>query len=95
MSARGWTTSSHAAGLDHNEQDTLPVTAGPGTAAEHAPASLLAHNGLRMPEAVGADVENTGSSAGNARAIRRLPRTYITSRPGAGTGVPDRVAGEL
>ncbi len=46
---------SRAAGLDRNEVGALLVAAGLGTAAEHAPISLLALNGLRVSEATGAD----------------------------------------
>lgn len=45
-----------AAGLDRNEAGALLVAAGLGSPAGHALVSLLALNGLRVPEAVGADV---------------------------------------
>ena len=39
------------------------MAAGLGTAGEHALISLLALNGLRVSEAVGADIEHLGQSA--------------------------------
>ncbi len=56
---------SRAAGLDRNEVGALLVAAGLGTAAEHAPISLLALNGLRVSEATGADVEALGTERGH------------------------------
>ena len=51
---------SHAIGLDRNEVGALLVAAGLGAAAEHALISLLALNGLRVSEALGADIEALG-----------------------------------
>jgi integrase len=45
---------SHAIGLDRNEVGSLLVAAGLGAANEHALISLLAINGLRISEALGA-----------------------------------------
>ena len=53
---------SHAVGLDRNEVGALLVAAGLGAPAEHALISLLALNGLRVSEAIGADIEALGSS---------------------------------
>ena len=47
---------SHAIGLDRNEVGAMLVTAGLGPSAEHA-LSPLALNGLRVSEAIGADIE--------------------------------------
>jgi site-specific recombinase XerD len=47
---------SHATALDRNELGGLLVAAGLGTAQEHALISLLALNGLRISEALGADI---------------------------------------
>src|SRR5258708_6525622 len=47
---------SHAIGLDRNELGALLVAAGLGPPAEHALISLLALNGLRVTEAVSADI---------------------------------------
>jgi site-specific recombinase XerD len=56
---------SHATGLDRNEVGALLVAAGLGSAAEHALISLLALNGLRVSEAVGADIEALGTQRGH------------------------------
>jgi integrase/recombinase XerD len=56
---------SHAVGLDRNEVGALLVAAGLGTAAEHALISLLALNGLRVSEAVGADIEDLSTQRGH------------------------------
>jgi len=52
---------SHATGLDRNEVGAMLVAAGLGGPQEHALISLLALNGLRVSEAIGAN-----SSASNA-----------------------------
>jgi len=56
---------SHAIGLDRNEVGALLVAAGLGAAADHALISLLALNGLRVSEAIGADVESLGLERGH------------------------------
>ncbi len=58
---------SHAIGLDRNEVGALLVAAGLGAAAEHALISLLATklNGLRVSEALGADIEALGLERGH------------------------------
>lgn len=56
---------SHAVGLDRNEVGALLVVAGLGAASEHALISLLALNGLRIPEALGADIEALGLERGH------------------------------
>ena len=56
---------SHTIGLDRNEVGALLVAAGLGPAAEHALISLLALNGLRVSEAIGADVEALGIERGH------------------------------
>ena len=48
---------SRTLGLDRNELGGLLVQAGLGTAREHALFSLLALNGLRISEALNADIE--------------------------------------
>ncbi len=65
---------SHATGLDRNEVGALLVAAGLGPAGEHALISLLAINGLRVSEAVGADIEALGVERGN--------RTMVITRKG-------------
>jgi integrase/recombinase XerD len=56
---------SHAIGLDRNEIGAILVAAGLGTPAEHALISLLALNGLRVSEAVGADIEDLSNQRGH------------------------------
>ena len=56
---------SHAIGLDRNEVGALLVAAGLGPAAEHALISLLALNGLRVSEAIGADIDALGVERGH------------------------------
>jgi integrase/recombinase XerD len=56
---------SHAVGLDRNEVGALLVTAGLGSATEHALISLLAINGLRVSEALGSDITALGSERGH------------------------------
>jgi integrase/recombinase XerD len=56
---------SHAVGLDRNEVGSLLVAAGLGSAAEHALLSLLAINGLRISEALGADIDQLGIERGH------------------------------
>jgi integrase/recombinase XerD len=65
---------SHATALDRNEVGALLVAAGLGAAAEHALVSLLALNGLRVSEAIGADVEALGTE--------RRHRTLAITRKG-------------
>ena len=56
---------SHATGLDRNELGALLVAAGLGPPAEHALISLLALNGLRVPEATGANIQALGVERGH------------------------------
>jgi site-specific recombinase XerD len=56
---------SHALGLDRNEVGAMLVTAGLAGARDHALLSLLALNGLRVSEAIGADVERLGLERGH------------------------------
>jgi site-specific recombinase XerD len=56
---------SHATGLDRNEVGALLVAAGLASAREHALVSLLAINGLRVSEALGADIEALGIERGH------------------------------
>ena len=56
---------SHAVGLDRNEVGALLVAAGLGASVEHALISLLALNGLRVSEAIGADIEALGLEHGH------------------------------
>jgi site-specific recombinase XerD len=56
---------SHATGLDRNEVGAMLVAAGLGSPQEHALLSLLALNGLRVSEAVGANIEQLGLERGH------------------------------
>jgi integrase len=56
---------SHATGLDRNEVGALLVAAGLASASEHALVSLLAINGLRISEALGADIDALGHERGH------------------------------
>ena len=62
---------SHAMGLDRNEVGAMLVAAGLSGARDHALVSLLAPNGLRVSEAVGADIERLGLERGH-RTLRIL-----------------------
>jgi len=56
---------SHATSLDRNEVGAMLVAAGLGGAQEHALVSLLALNGLRVSEAIGANIEQLGLERGH------------------------------
>ena len=56
---------SHATGLDRNEVGAMLVAAGLAGARDHALVSLLALNGLRVSEAIGADIEDLGLARGH------------------------------
>jgi integrase/recombinase XerD len=56
---------SHATGLDRNEVGAMLVAAGLGGSHEHALISLLALNGLRVSEAIGANIEQLGLERGH------------------------------
>jgi integrase/recombinase XerD len=56
---------SHVTGLDRNELGALLVAGGLGAASEYALISLLALNGLRVSEAVGAGIESLGQERGH------------------------------
>ena len=65
---------SHAIGLDRNELGAMMVAAGLAGARDHALISLLALNGLRVSEAVGARIEDL--------ALQRGHRTLTVVRKG-------------
>jgi integrase len=70
---------SHAIGLDRNEVGALLVAAGLGPAPEHALISLLAINGLRISEALGADIDALGLERGHRTlTIVRKGRKVVT-----------------
>ena len=65
---------SHATGPDRNELDALLVAAGLSSSRDHALVSLLALNGLRVSEALGADIDALGLERGH--------RTLTVTRKG-------------
>jgi site-specific recombinase XerD len=58
-------TESRTLGLDRNELGGLLVQAGLGSARDHALISLLALNGLRISEALGADIDSMDMDRGH------------------------------
>jgi integrase len=66
---------SHATGLDRNELGALLVAAGLSSARDHALVSLLALNGLRVSEALHADIDALGLERGH--------RTLTVTRKGS------------
>ena len=68
---------SNATGLDRNEVGAMLVAAGLAGPREHALISLLALNGLRVTEAIGADIERLGLERGH--------RTLVVLRKGGKT----------
>jgi site-specific recombinase XerD len=56
---------SHATGLDRNEVGAMLVAAGLAGARDHALISRLALNGLRVSEAIGADIGDLGLERGH------------------------------
>jgi integrase/recombinase XerD len=65
---------SHAVGLGRDELGALLVAAGSSSARDHALVSLLALNGLRVSEALGADIDALGLERGH--------RTVTVTRKG-------------
>jgi integrase/recombinase XerD len=68
---------SHATGLDRNELGAMLVVAGLASPRDHALVALLALNGLRVSEALGANIEHLGLERGH--------RTVTVLRKGAKT----------
>jgi len=68
---------SNATGLDRNEVGAMLVAAGLAGARDHALISLLALNGLRVSEAIGADIDQLGLERGH--------RTLVIHRKGGKT----------
>jgi site-specific recombinase XerD len=68
---------SHAVGLDRNELGAFLVAAGVSSPRDHALCSLLALNGLRISEALGATIEQLGLERGH--------RTLVVHRKGGKT----------
>ena len=70
---------SRAVGLDRNELGALLVAAGLRGARDHALISLLALNGLRISEALGADIEAMGIERGHRTlTVRRKGGKVVT-----------------
>jgi site-specific recombinase XerD len=76
---------SHAIGLDRNEVGSLLVAAGLGAPSEHALISLFAINGLRISEALGADIDKLGLERGHRTLTVLQPG--LRERPDAGIAV--------
>ena len=83
---------SRTLGLDRNELGALLVQAGLGSPRDHALISLLAMNGLRISEALGADIDDLDMDRGHRtlRIVRKggkhvtiplAPRTGSGARP--------------
>lgn len=68
---------SHAVGLDRNELGAFLVAAGLSSPRDHALCSLLALNGLRISEALNAEIERLGLERGH--------RTLVVHRKGGKT----------
>lgn len=68
---------SHAVGLDRNELGAFLVAAGLSSPRDHALCSLLALNGLRISEALNAEIEQLGLERGH--------RTLVVHRKGSKT----------
>ena len=80
---------SRTLGLDRNELGALLVQAGLGSARDHALISLLAMNGLRISEALGANIDDLDVDRGHRtlRVVRKggkqvtIPLAPRTARP--------------
>lgn len=77
---------SNQVGLDRNELGMFLVQAGIAGGRDHVLACMLAFNGLRIAEALGADIEHSGMVRGH--------RTLTVTRKGSTIdGAPDICAG--
>jgi hypothetical protein len=75
---------SRTLGLDRNGLAALPVQAGPGSPRDHALISLLAINGLRISETLGADIDDLDVDRGHRtlRVVRKGGKQSLSrSRP--------------
>lgn len=93
---------SHAVGLDRNELGAVLVQAGLGSVRDHALACLLALNGLRVSEALGADIGDLGLEPGHRTLkVRRKGGKVVTVPLAPRTArtldlcVSERVAGPI
>jgi site-specific recombinase XerD len=72
---------SHAVGLHRNELGALLVAAGLAGARDYALVSLLALNGLRISEALGADIDALGLERGHRTLTVRRKGAKIVTMP--------------
>lgn len=72
---------SHAVGLDRNELGAFLVAAGLSSAQDHALASLLGLNGLRISEALGANIEDLGLERGHRTLLVRRKGGKVVTIP--------------
>lgn len=72
---------SHAVGLDRNELGAFLVAAGLSSARDHALASLLGLNGLRISEALGANIEDLGLERGHRTLVVRRKGGKVVTIP--------------
>jgi hypothetical protein len=93
---------SHTLGLDRNELGAVLVQAGLGTARDHALIALLALNGLRISEALNADIESLGVDRGHRtlRIVRKGgKRVTVPLAPRTATAIDlyvgDRAGGPI
>ena len=93
---------SHATGLDRNELGALLVAASLGPAQDHALISLLALNGLRISEALGADIAALGLERGHRtltvtsqRRQGRHPSPGTSHRPAIDVAIGERPDGPI
>ena len=80
----------HVAHLDRNELGAILVTTGPSSSRDHALVSLLALNGLRVSEAIGANIEVLGKERGHRTLRVAQGRQADHDAPGTGRRESDR-----
>jgi site-specific recombinase XerD len=87
---------SHAIGLDRNEVGAMLVAAALSSARDHALVSLLALNGLRVSEAIGADIERLGIDRGHRTltVLRKGGKTVVIPLAPRTARAVDLVVGE-
>jgi integrase/recombinase XerD len=79
---------SHATGLDRSELGALLVAAGLSSARDHALVSLLALNGLRVSEALGANIDALGLQRGHRTLTVTCKGGKVVTMPLAPRGRP-------
>ena len=87
---------SHAVGLDRNELGAMLVEAGLAGARDHALISLLALNGLRVSEAIGARIEDLSLERGHRTltVVRKGGKTVVMPLAPRTARAIDLVVGE-